>query len=219
MIKTVIITTGDELLHGTTIDTNSAFISWHLLGTDVVVLKHITVGDQIESITAEIIESFAYADLIIITGGLGPTDDDNTVEAVSRIFNRNIIIDSHADKKMTDFFRSMKILVNENDSKMATVPSGSIVLNNNKGLAPGFIIEDNNKTLISLPGVPAETEKIFVEEVLPYLESRYNYNRNQGVGYQFKNKQSGSWRKNYLGDFSKIRSLRSMFYFFRVRIF
>jgi len=175
MIKTVIITTGDELLHGTTIDTNSAFISWHLLGTDLVVLKHITVGDQIESITAEIIESFSYADLLIITGGLGPTDDDNTVEAVSRIFNRSIITDSNADIKMTDYFRSMKIRINENDSKMTTVPSGSIVLNNNKGLAPGFIIEDNNKTLISLPGVPAETEKIFIEEVLPYLESRYNY--------------------------------------------
>jgi len=187
MIKTVIITTGDELLHGTTTDTNSSFISWSLFGTDISVVKHVTVGDQIESITSVINESFISADLIIITGGLGPTDDDNTVEAVCRIFNRRVVSDADAEKKMTDFFQSMKIRINENDFKMTSVPSDSIVLKNNKGLAPGFIIEDNNKTLISLPGVPSESEKIFYEEVLPYLKRKYNYH----TGNRFMLKLTG----------------------------
>lgn len=175
MINTVIITTGDELLHGTTSDTNSAFISWRLFGTDINVLKHITVGDKIDSIITAVSEAFVNADLIIMTGGLGPTDDDNTVEGISRIFKRNIITDKSAEMKMTDFFQSMKIRINNNDYKMAAVPDNSIVLKNRKGLAPGFIIEDNNKTLVALPGVPAEAEKMFDEEVLPYLKKRYKY--------------------------------------------
>jgi len=175
MINTVIITTGDELLHGTTSDTNSAFISWRLFGTELNVLRHITVGDRIDSIIAAVNESFTQADLIIITGGLGPTDDDNTVEAVCRIFSRNIITDKSAEIKITDFFQSMKISINTNDYKMAAVPDNSIVLKNLKGLAPGFIIEDDNKTLVALPGVPAEAEKMFDEEVLPYLKKIYKY--------------------------------------------
>jgi nicotinamide-nucleotide amidase len=175
MIKTVIVTTGDELLHGTTTDTNSAFISWCLFGTDINVLKHYTVGDDIDSIISAIDEALLSADLVIMTGGLGPTDDDNTVEAVCKIFNRNIITDVHSEKRMKDFFESMKISINNNDYKMASVPGDSLVLKNMKGLAPGFIIEEKNKTLIALPGVPSEVEKIFDEEVLPYLQKRYNY--------------------------------------------
>jgi len=175
MIKTVIITTGDELLHGTTADTNSSFISWRLFGTDLNVVKHITVGDQLESIIDAINDSLQSSELLIMTGGLGPTDDDNTVEAVSKVFKKNIVIDNQSEKKMFGFFQSMNIRENSNDSKMITIPDDSIVLKNQKGLAPGFIIEDNNKILIALPGVPAEAEKMFDEEVLPYLKSRYNY--------------------------------------------
>jgi nicotinamide-nucleotide amidase len=176
MKKAVILTTGDELLHGATTDTNSSFISWHLFGTDIIVIKHITVGDNIDLIISGLSESFVNADCVIVTGGLGPTDDDNTVEAVCRIFNRSIISDEQAENRMTDFFKSMKIRINDSDYKMATVPSGSIVLKNTKGLAAGFIIEDNMNTLIALPGVPAEAEKMFIEEVLPYFRNRYNYN-------------------------------------------
>lgn len=175
MTKAVIITTGDELLHGTTTDTNSAYISWRLFGTDLVVAKHITVGDKIDSIIYAINESFIEADLIIMTGGLGPTDDDNTVEAVCRIFNLHEITDSPSEKRMTDFFESMKMRINDRDYRMASVPERALVLKNSKGLAPGFIIEDKSKTLIAMPGVPAEAEKMFDEEVIPYLKNRYNY--------------------------------------------
>lgn len=175
MIKTIIITTGDELLQGSTTDTNSSYISWCLFGTELNVIKHITVGDDVESITSAISESFVNSDLVIMTGGLGPTDDDNTVEAVCKIFNRSVISDNAAEMKMVSFFESMRIRLNEKDYKMAVVPEDSIVLKNIKGLAPGFIIEENNRTLISLPGVPVESEKMFDEEVLPYLKKRFHF--------------------------------------------
>ncbi len=174
-MKTVaIITTGDELLHGTTVDTNSSYISWHLFGTDLVVEKHITVGDNIESIISAINESLKK-DVVIITGGLGPTDDDNTVEAISKIFSRRIITDPSSESRIVSFFNSMKIRINARDFKMASVPEKARVLKNNKGLAPGFIIDEEGKTLIALPGVPAEAQSIFECEVLPYLHERFNY--------------------------------------------
>lgn len=174
-MKTVaIITTGDEILHGTTVDTNSAYMSWHLFGTDLVVENHITVGDNIESIVSAV-NTALVKDIVLITGGLGPTDDDNTVEAISKIFCRRIITDPVSENRMVSFFDSMKIRINSRDFKMASVPENARILKNNKGLAPGFIIEEEGKTLIALPGVPAEARSIFENEVLPFLHERFNY--------------------------------------------
>jgi nicotinamide-nucleotide amidase len=118
-----------------TTDTKSRFlIQLASFWTDIIVIKHITVGDNIDLIISGLSESFVNADCVIVTGGLGPTDDDNTVEAVCRIFNRSIISDEQAENRMTDFFKSMKIRINDSDYKMATVPSGSIVLKNTKVL-------------------------------------------------------------------------------------
>lgn len=174
MKRAVIITTGDELLHGTTIDTNSSYISWHFFGTGITVVRHVTVGDEIDSIINAINEALSE-DLIIITGGLGPTDDDNTVEAICRIFHRSIVPDAPSVEKMISFFESMKIKMNERDYKMAAVPERAFVLKNNKGLAPGFIIEENGKTVVALPGVPSEAQKMFDEGVIPYLKESYDY--------------------------------------------
>ncbi len=184
MIRTVIITTGDELLYGTTADTNSAFVSWRLFGTDITVVRHITVGDNIDSIISALNSSQSEADIIIITGGLGPTDDDYTVEALCRFFNLKEYRDPFSEQRIKDFFNSMGMKIFEKDFKMASVPEGAYILKNRKGLAPGFVIEHDRKTFIAIPGVPAEAEKMFDEEVFPYLKEKFNFS--EGNRLQFR---------------------------------
>ena len=115
MAEAIIITTGDEILYGTTVDTNSAFISSRLFGTAITVKKHITVPDNTDSIITALAQAFANADLVITTGGLGPTDDDNTVEAVSRFLGLGILIDNTHLEKMKSFFDSMKMPITVSD--------------------------------------------------------------------------------------------------------
>ena len=184
MRSVIIITTGDELLYGTTADTNSAFISSHLFGTSLRVKKHITVPDSIDEITAAVTQSLSDADIIITTGGLGPTDDDNTVEAICRIFSTKPSVDLKHREKMKDFFASMKMPITGLDKKMVSYPEGALVLNNTRGLAPGFIFEKNSKIVISMPGVPSEMEKMFSTEVTEYLENRYGLDNSRRLVYK-----------------------------------
>ncbi|MCL2155005.1 MAG: CinA family nicotinamide mononucleotide deamidase-related protein [Leptospirales bacterium] len=184
MPKVIIISTGDELLFGTTVNTNSSFISNLFFGSNFDVIKHITVGDQIEYIVNSINNSLEEADVIITTGGLGPTDDDNTVEAICSIFNRKIIIDNESNEKILEFFKSMNMPLNKVDSKMAMVPENSFVIQNRYGLSPAFIISEKNKTVISLPGVPSESENIMKKDVLPYLKSNYSFDDNMKLTYK-----------------------------------
>ncbi len=184
MEDVIIITTGDELLYGTTVDTNSSFICSHLFGTNLRVKKHITVPDSIDEITAAITESLSVADIVITTGGLGPTDDDNTVEAICSIFSTKPSVDLKHREKMQDFFESMKMPVTGLDTKMVSYPEGALVLNNTRGLAPGFILEKNCKIVISLPGVPSEMEKMFSTEVTAYLEKTYGLDNSRRLVFK-----------------------------------
>ena len=184
MPQVIIISTGDELLFGTTVNTNSSSISNLFFGSNFNVVKHITVGDEIHSIVNSIKHSMEEADIIIITGGLGPTDDDNTVEAVCSIFNKRIIIDRESNEKISAFFKSMNMPLNEVDSKMAMVPEDSFVIQNRYGLSPAFIIREKNKIIISLPGVPIEVEKIMKRNVLPYLKENFSFDDNMKLQYE-----------------------------------
>jgi len=184
MPRVIIISTGDELLFGTTVNTNSSSISNLFFGSNFNVVKHITVGDEINSIVNSIKHSLEEADIIIITGGLGPTDDDNTVEAVCSIFNRKIVIDKESNEKILTFFKSMNMPLNEVDSKMAMVPEDSLVIQNRYGLSPAFIIREKNKIIISLPGVPIEVEKIMKRNVLPYLKDNFSFDDNMKLKYE-----------------------------------
>lgn len=180
----IIISTGDELLQGTTVNTNSAFISNLFFGSNFRVLKQITIGDKIEPIISCIDNSLKEADIVITTGGLGPTDDDNTVEAVSRLFQTGIITDEESDRKTVKFFESMNFTSSILDGKMSSVPENSIVIQNRKGLAPGFILKKEEKTVISLPGVPAEAENMMLNGVIPYLKANYLFGENMKLTYR-----------------------------------
>ena len=184
MPKVIVISTGDELLFGTTVNTNSSFISALFFGSNFNVIKHLIVGDQIDHIVNAIKNSIDEADVIITTGGLGPTDDDNTLEAICSIFNRKIVIDSESNEKILTFFKSMNMPLNKVDSKMAMVPENSFVIQNRYGLSPAFIISERDKIVVSLPGVPEECENMMKEDVLPYLKSGFSFDDNMKLTYK-----------------------------------
>ncbi|MCL1834283.1 MAG: CinA family nicotinamide mononucleotide deamidase-related protein, partial [Leptospirales bacterium] len=184
MPKVIVISTGDELLFGTTVNTNSSFISALFFGSNFNVIKHLIVGDQIDHIVNAIKNSIDEADVIITTGGLGPTDDDNTLEAICSIFNRKIVIDSESNEKILTFFKSMNMPLNKVDSKMAMVPENSFVIQNRYGLSPAFIISEKDKVAVSLPGVPEECENMMKEDVLPYLKSGFSFDDNMKLTYK-----------------------------------
>ncbi len=173
MKSIAILSTGNELLYGSTIDTNSAFISSALFTTNFKVKFHYVVGDSIDELKRAIEYSAEHSDIIIITGGLGPTDDDNTIEALRQIFGFSVIIDKHAGEKMKTIFKRFGRDVNDSDMKMAAVPDSALIIKNKYGLAPGFILDCNNNVIIALPGVPVEMEYMFTNEIIPYLNKRF----------------------------------------------
>jgi len=185
MIKKVtIITTGEELLQGATLDTNSRFLSSRFSGTNFDVLRHMTIGDGIDDIINALSESFNYSDITIITGGLGPTDDDNTVEAICRILNSRPVHNEASKKKMENFFSSMKIQIRDSDYKMISLPETSIPLDNPRGLSPGFIMNGENKIVIALPGVPDEMTAIFDNHLIKYLEEAIGFAKGMTLSYK-----------------------------------
>lgn len=184
MADVIIITTGDELLYGTTVDTNSSYIAKFFFGTNYHVKKCITVSDSIADIESAVRNSISEADVIITTGGLGPTDDDNTVEAICRITGTASVIDPWHRDKMLSFFGSMKMPVNAYDDKMVSYPEGAYVLKNTKGLAPGFIIELDKKLIISMPGVPPEMYIMFNPGVTDFVIKKYGIRNNLKLSYK-----------------------------------
>lgn len=184
MPSVIIISTGDELLFGTTINTNSSYISSLFFGSNFKVIRQITVGDDIDSITSSIKKSLEEAEIVITTGGLGPTDDDNTVEAVCRVFKTKVVIDEESSRKTAGFFKSMKFAPNKLDGKMSTIPENAHVVENRLGLAPGFILGKDDRIVISLPGVPAETEDMMMRSVIPYLRDKFSFSDNLKLTYR-----------------------------------
>ncbi len=185
MIKKVtIIATGEELLQGTTVDTNSSFISSRFFGTNFEVIRHLTVGDRTEDIIDAVSGSLNSSDIIITTGGLGPTDDDNTVEAMCRIFNSEPVHHEKSKKKMEKFFSSMNIQIRESDYKMISLPANSTPIDNPRGLAPGFILTSEEKIVISLPGVPDEMTGMFDNNLSNYLEDLIGFSKGMNLSYK-----------------------------------
>ena len=185
MIKSVtIIATGEELLQGTTVDTNSSFLSSSFFGTNFKVLRHITTGDTQDDIKKNILSSISDSDIVIITGGLGPTDDDNTVEALCSVFNTIPVYDETSRDRMEKFFSSMNVQIRESDYKMISIPGNSVSLGNPRGLAPGFIISSKDKLVISLPGVPEEMSEIFDTALTEYLEKNIGFTRGMNLFYK-----------------------------------
>ena len=164
-----IITIGTELLLGDIQDTNSRFIAQKLKEHGYDLFRISMVGDNLERISTVLQEALQRADVLITTGGLGPTVDDPTREAVAQAFGVRLVFREDLWEQITERFQTRDLAVSENNRKQAYIPENSTVINNKYGTAPGFILPVNQKYVICLQGVPHEMEKLLMEEVLPFL--------------------------------------------------
>lgn len=173
-IAASIITIGDELLIGQTIDTNSAWIAreLNLLGIDVV--RRVAVGDNRKSIISSLDEELSLASLVIITGGLGPTADDITKPLLNEYFGGKLVIDERVLDHIKDIFSRRNRPFLDRNMKQAEVPDTCTVLFNKMGTAPGMWFEKNGKVVISLPGVPFEMVAIMEDEALPRIAAAFS---------------------------------------------
>lgn len=174
MTKASIITIGDELLIGQVIDTNSAFIAKELNAIGIPVVRRVAVGDEWNEIWKALDEESSHADIILITGGLGPTADDITKPLLCKYFNGSLIIDKACLENVEHIFTNiLKRPMIERNRKQAEVPDVCEVIINKRGTAPGMIFSKANKTFVSMPGVPHEMKGMITDTVLALLQKRY----------------------------------------------
>jgi nicotinamide-nucleotide amidase len=173
MLIAYIVSIGDEILSGRTQDTNSNYIARRLYELGIFPKSIITIGDDKQVIQTSISTLLEDADIIFTTGGLGPTPDDNTTISVANILKRKLILDETIIARVEKYFEKQKREVPELATKQALIPQGAITLDNPVGQAAGLILKQVKKTIILLPGVPIELEKIFETGVLPYLNDTY----------------------------------------------
>ncbi len=170
-----IIAVGTELLLGQIANTNAQYISQRLPEAGVNVYYHSVVGDNSERLIKCLNIAMARSDIIITTGGLGPTKDDLTKETVAQILGKKLVLHEDILEKMEDFFRKQNRKMTPNNLKQAYLPEGSIAIKNKNGTAPGCIIESNDKIFILLPGPPQEMKPMFDEVVMPYFIEKSDY--------------------------------------------
>ena len=171
-LKTEIVTSGTEILLGEIVDTNAAWIAQQLRDAGVNLYYKTTVGDNEARLRAVLELGLSRSDVIIITGGLGPTADDITRDAIANATNCPLLLSESALQTLAERFKRFDVEMTENNKKQAYLPTGSIMINNPVGTAPGFIVESDMGTIIALPGVPREMKQLMTDTVLPYLRER-----------------------------------------------
>jgi nicotinamide-nucleotide amidase len=169
-----IIAIGTELLLGETVDTNTAFITKTLNQIGIDIYRTIIVGDNSTRITDQIRQSLGHADIVITTGGLGPTVDDPTRQAVADAFDQDLIFDQILWDQILVRFQKFNKAPTSNNKKQAYIPRNAIAIENEVGTAPAFYISKNGKTIISLPGVPAEMKYLINKKVIGILTQLHN---------------------------------------------
>jgi len=174
-MKAEIITIGDEILIGQIVDSNSAYIGQELNKTGISVTQITTVSDDKDKILKSIAEAEKRADLIILTGGLGPTKDDITKKTIAEYFNDELVFNQDVYNHVKELLSGRGITMNELNSKQAYVPTTCKVLFNDVGTAPGMLFEKNNKIYFSTPGVPFEMKFLITERLIPYLKEKFTF--------------------------------------------
>ncbi|KAA5535962.1 CinA family nicotinamide mononucleotide deamidase-related protein [Paenimyroides baculatum] len=173
-MKAVIVTIGDELLIGQVIDTNSVFIGQELEAIGCSVLEKVAISDTIEVITNTINRYQNQVDLVVLTGGLGPTKDDVTKKTLAHYFNDELVFNDevylHVKKLIEGYYNRP---ITEMNRQQAYVPSNCTVLFNEVGTAPGMLMVKEQTTFVSLPGVPYEMKYLVTEKLLPYIKEQF----------------------------------------------
>lgn len=171
-MKAEIITIGDEILIGQTIDTNSAWMAnkLNLIGADIIRIS--SISDKKDEIIKALDSAKERADIVLITGGLGPTNDDITKETLAEYFGAKLVINKEVLSNIEHFVFKRKAEMNERNVKQAEVPDNCTVLMNNIGTAPGMLFKEKDKIIISMPGVPFEMKELMTNHVIPLIKSK-----------------------------------------------
>jgi len=164
-----LLTLGDELLLGLTTNTHLRFLGAQLGRRGVLLQRNVTVTDEATAIAKQFSESWRAADVVITTGGLGPTCDDRTREAVAEVLGQKLVLDTEVEKAIEDFFTRLGRKMTPNNLKQAYRPERAVVLANPNGTAPGLWVEQEGKVLVMLPGPPHEMQPMFIDQVVPRL--------------------------------------------------
>lgn len=210
-----IITIGEELLIGQIVNSNAAWIAEQLNGAGIDVRQISVVSDAESEILRMLSDAFERSDLLILTGGLGPTRDDVTKVALCRFFNTNLVLNNEVLEDIKALFSRRNIGLSELNRQQAMVPEGALVLRNKNGTAPGLWFQRQQKTCVAMPGVPFEMKAIMEDCVLPELKKRpqqkfiiHRTILTQGIGESFLSEIIANWENN-LHPFIKLAYLPS----------
>lgn len=171
MIMTVeLISVGTEILLGNIVNTNAAYLAEKCAGLGLSCYFQSVIGDNEERLTQALSCAVSRSDIVILSGGLGPTEDDLTKEVAAKVCGKELHADDHSMDRIAEYFAGRDIIPTDNNWKQAMIPEGAIVLDNENGTAPGIIMETEGCRIILLPGPPNELIPMFEEKVIPYLE-------------------------------------------------
>lgn len=198
-----LLTIGDEILYGQIVDTNSQWMSVELDKIGIKVIRKTTVGDQEDEILTAFAEAEKRADIILITGGLGPTNDDLTKPCMAKYFNCGLVLNEEALAEVTEFFKSRGRELTEVNRQQAMLPTACVKITNEIGTAPGMWFPKGDKVFMSMPGVPHEMKLMMTNYVLPKLKAAYKtpviYHqvvRTIGIGESVLAEKIADWEKN-----------------------
>lgn len=167
-----LISVGTEILLGNIVNTNAAYLSEKCAALGLSCYHQSVVGDNEGRLEKTLRLAVSRSDIVILSGGLGPTKDDLTKEVTAKVFGKKLAEDTHTKERIAGYFPKMQSKkITENNWKQAMVPEGAKVVDNHNGTAPGLIIEENGKTAILLPGPPNEIKPMFERDIMPYLRS------------------------------------------------
>ena len=168
-----LISVGTELLLGNIVNTNAAFLSEKCAQLGLSLYYQTVVGDNPERLEETLKTALGRSDVVILGGGLGPTQDDLTKETAAKVLGKELVEDAHTKKRIQSFFDVRCVgEITDNNWKQALVPEGSMVVDNDNGTAPGIIMEEKGKIVILLPGPPTEMIPMFQKDIFPYLNKK-----------------------------------------------
>lgn len=169
MKRASVISVGNELLNGRGVDTNSRYLSEKLLSIGIPTVSGFTVGDDITMIVDTLKQASKHTDIVIMTGGLGPTDDDITRNGLADFLGAKLLFEDEILRTISQFFEKHCLEMSEKNRVQAYIPDGATALRNEVGTAPGIMAKKGGKFYFCLPGVPLEMERMFELSVLPVL--------------------------------------------------
>jgi nicotinamide-nucleotide amidase len=203
IITAELLTIGDEILYGQIVDTNAQWMSVELDKIGIKVIRKTSVGDQEQEILTAFAEAEKRADIILITGGLGPTSDDLTKPLLAKYFNCELVMNEEALAEVTAFFKSRGREMTEMNRQQAALPSACTKITNPIGTAPGMWFDRKGKIFMSMPGVPHEMKKMMTERVIPKLRETFRMPviqhkviRTIGIGESFLADKISVWEKS-----------------------